>query len=129
MFDPVFGKLDVRMPDDVRRVTRCAVSRTVLPEPAGMTAVVARANTSGPDADSGGPRGPAPRRANVEALTVCSTGGVGAGRHRGLGLGKERYREPGPVRGSSVWSSSLDTAGHIAPDAAVHESLGVSVPP
>jgi len=54
VFDPAFGKLDVRMPDDVRRVTRCAVSRPELPEPAGMTAVVARANTSGPDADSGG---------------------------------------------------------------------------
>ena len=83
----------------------------------------------GPMLTAGGPRRPAPRRANVEALTVRSTGGVGVGRHRGLDLGKKRYRESGPVRWSSVWSSSLDTAGHIAPDAAVHESLGVSVPP
>lgn len=94
--DSVFGKLDGTFPDDVRGVTRCAVSPTELPEPAGMTAVVARAKTSRPDADSEGVRdGPLQSGQRRSAHRPPDRWG-GVGRHRPLGPGKEYCRELEP---------------------------------
>lgn len=96
------------MPDDVRQVTRCAVSRPELPEPAGMTAVVARANTSGPDADSGGRDGrlrdgPTSKR----SLSVRPVGWASVGTGAWISVRnvtESQDRFAGPAYGARAWT-------------------------